>query len=79
MIKVKNIILLLLFSFVISQKVLIPMDEEQNDHLKAYGIAFLSLKNNNTVNWLLNYRGGSFLLDLNNNMLIILNTNFLIK
>jgi len=68
MIKVKNIILLLLFSFVLTQKVLIPMDEEQNDHLKAYGIAFLSLKNNNTVNWLLNYRGGSFLLDLNNNI-----------
>jgi len=64
MIKIKNIIFIFLFSFIFTQKVLIPMDSEQNDHLKAYGIAFLSLKNNNTVNWLLNYRGGSFLLDL---------------
>ena len=64
MIQFKKIIFILIFSIIIPQKVLIPMDEEQNDHLKAYGIAFLSLKNNNAVNWLLNYRGGSFLLDL---------------
>lgn len=37
------------------------MDESQTDHLKAYGIAFYCLKNNVTVEWLLNYRGGSFL------------------
>lgn len=39
------------------------MDEEQNDHLKAYGIAFWVLERDITVDWLLNYRGGSFLID----------------
>ena len=39
------------------------MDLTQNDHLKSYGIAFFALKNNINVEWLLNYRGGSFLLD----------------
>ncbi|RZA04127.1 MAG: asparagine synthetase B [Sphingobacteriaceae bacterium] len=41
--------------------ILIPMDEEQKDHLKSYGIAFWVLKGEKEVNWLLNYRGGSFL------------------
>ena len=39
------------------------MDEEQTDHLKAYGIAFWSLENNDPLNWLLNFKGGSFLLE----------------
>jgi len=39
------------------------MDEDsQKDHLKAYGIAFWTLENDQTVDWLLNYRGGSFLI-----------------
>lgn len=41
---------------------LIPMDETQTDHLKAYGVVFNSLKNGVTSYWLLNYRGGSFAL-----------------
>ena len=49
-----------------SQKLLIPMDQLQTDHLKAYGVAFLTLKNGEEVDWLLNYRGGSFMLDYNN-------------
>ena len=64
----KKMIFLFLFNIFLPQKILIPMGDEQNDHLKAYGIAFLALKNNNTVNWLLNYKGGSFLLDLNKNL-----------
>lgn len=40
---------------------LIPMDNVQKNHLKAYGVAFWILKNNVDVNWLLNYRGGSFM------------------
>ena len=40
--------------------VLIPMDPAQKDHLKAYGVAFWIIKNGGTVDWLLNYRGGSF-------------------
>lgn len=41
-------------------QVLIPMDLAQANHLKAYGIAYWVLKQNVTVDWLLNYRGGSF-------------------
>ncbi len=43
------------------ERVLIPMDASQNDHLKAYGIIFNHLLENETGQWLLNYRGGSFL------------------
>ena len=42
--------------------ILIPMDEVQKDHLKSYGIAFWVLKSEKEVDWLLNYRGGSFLM-----------------
>jgi hypothetical protein len=45
------------------EKVLIPMDLTQTDHLKAYGIAYWALTRGLAVDWLLNYRGGSFLLD----------------
>lgn len=38
----------------------IPMDNTQRDHLKAYGIAYLSLTKNIEIDWCLNYRGGSF-------------------
>ena len=44
-------------------KVLIPMDLTQTDHLKAYGIAYWALARGVEVDWLLNYRGGSFLMD----------------
>ena len=44
-------------------KVLIPMDVTQSDHLKAYGIAFWALQEGHPVEWLLNYRGGAFLMD----------------
>ncbi len=42
---------------------LLPMDEQQTNHLKAYGVTFRSLKRGGRAEWLLNYRGGSFLLD----------------
>jgi len=48
-----------------SQKLLIPMDQLQTDHLKAYGVAFWTLKKGEEVDWLLNYRGGSFMLNYN--------------
>ena len=44
-------------------KVLIYMDLQQTDHLKAYGIAYWALTKGIDVDWLLNYRGGSFMLD----------------
>src|SRR5210317_382454 len=54
----------LLFSLQISASyILIPMDaESQKEHLKAYGITYWTLENQQKVKWLLNYRGGSFLL-----------------
>ena len=44
---------------------LIPMDETQTNHLKAYGIAFLALEKGVEVDWLLNYKGGSFAIKSN--------------
>jgi hypothetical protein len=41
---------------------LIPMDDAQSDHLKAYGVAYRVIQAGVKVEWLLNYRGGSFLL-----------------
>tara|TARA_Y100001947_G_C10330911_1_gene300717 strand:+ start:36 stop:1271 length:1236 start_codon:yes stop_codon:yes gene_type:complete len=51
------------FSFLSGNKILIPMDLAQKDHLKAYGIAYWILTQDINVEWLLNYRGGSFMLD----------------
>jgi hypothetical protein len=47
----------------LATKLLIPMDNSQKDHLKAYGIAFWTLQRDVPIEWLLNYRGGSFLID----------------
>ncbi|MDP8220361.1 MAG: asparagine synthetase B [Candidatus Stygibacter frigidus] len=56
------IITLLIFTFFSSYgSILIPMDNSQSNHLKAYGIAFAALKEDIAVKWLLNYRGGSWL------------------
>jgi hypothetical protein len=46
-----------------TSRVLIPMDLDQTDHLKAYGVTFWALKKGMQVDWLLNYRGGSFMAD----------------
>jgi len=46
------------------QKLLIPMDvNTQTDHLRAYGIAYRHLLGGKELDWLLNYRGGSFMFD----------------
>ena len=42
--------------------ILIPMDQHQQNHLKAYGLAFHALNKGEYIDWLLNYRGGSFLI-----------------
>ncbi len=44
---------------------LIPMDKSQKDHLKAYGIAYWVVTHEIEVSWLLNYRGGSFMMKYN--------------
>ena len=58
--KLSLILLLLLSGYARASYILIPMDLAQKEHLKAYGIAYWILKNGGTVDWLLNYRGGSF-------------------
>ena len=45
-----------------ANKILVPMDESQTNHLKAYGIAYWVLSQDEPIDWMLNYRGGSFLL-----------------
>jgi len=46
----------------LAQQVLVPMDLTQTNHLKAYGLAYFALTKGIQVDWLLNYRGGSFLM-----------------
>ncbi len=60
-------LLLILFSGMLSLWVqgaylLIPMDASQKNHLKSYGVAYWVLNREVEVKWLLNYRGGSFLM-----------------
>lgn len=63
----KRILFFLFFTFAFSvslfsqAKLLIPMEPWQTNHLKAYGIAYRHLLNNKELDWLLNYKGGSFL------------------
>lgn len=52
-----------------ADKMLIPMDFNQADHLKAYGVAYHALEKGRSVEWLLNYRGGSFLLPADKDIL----------
>ncbi|WP_317899106.1 asparagine synthetase B [Aurantibacillus circumpalustris] len=60
-------ILFLFFFFFFAIKsfgsyLLIPMDDAQKNHLKAYGLAYWALKGELEIHWLLNYRGGSFMI-----------------
>lgn len=60
----KIIFLLLLVMLMVNARaayILIPMDQTQKNHLKAYGIAYWILKQDVEVSWLLNYRGGAFM------------------
>jgi hypothetical protein len=62
----KKLLFLILFVSLgfksMASSILVVMDEEQKNHLKAYGIAFWALQKGIAVDWLLNYRGGSFLM-----------------
>lgn len=65
--KTKKIIFILFILFVnlkaFASYILIPMDAEgQKNHLKAYGITYWTLNKQLKVKWLINYKGGSFLL-----------------
>jgi hypothetical protein len=64
---ITRICIVLVITFISTAKIfaaflLIPMDETQTNHLKAYGIAFWVLKQDIQISWLLNYRGGSYLM-----------------
>jgi hypothetical protein len=52
--------LLFVFAALRADKLLIPMDLSQTDHLRAYGIAYRAISKGLDVEWLLNFRGGSF-------------------
>ena len=62
-------VLVSIFIFVgqlaLANRILIPMDDVQKNHLKSYGIAYWVLDKNLQIDWLLNYRGGSFSLPYN--------------
>jgi hypothetical protein len=49
---------------------LVPMDLSQTNHLRAYGLAFHALQAGHTVQWLLNHRGGSFLMPLDGKLVL---------
>ena len=55
-----SLLLLLTLAPARASYLLIPMDDSQTDHLKAYGITYWVLENGGKADWLLNYRGGSF-------------------
>jgi hypothetical protein len=59
------LLIFIVFSLVRADYLLIPMDLKQTDHLKAYGIAYWILAKDTNVEWLLNFRGGSFLVPQN--------------
>ena len=60
----RTILIFIFFSqFGFPQKILIPMDQSQKNHLKAYGAAFWTLEQEINVEWILNYRGGAFMID----------------
>jgi hypothetical protein len=52
---------ILAFQVSAANSIFIPMDGKQANHLKAYGIAYWILRSETEVDWLLNYRGGSFM------------------
>lgn len=54
-------LMLLFIKLSFASAILVPMDDKQSNHLKAYGVSFWVLENGVTMEWLLNYRGGSFL------------------
>ena len=67
--KLKYILGILVFTFMVKSttaiQILVPMDDKQKQHLKAYGIAYWLLAQGEEIEWLLNYRGGSFLFNYN--------------
>jgi hypothetical protein len=61
----KHLLILIIFIFSFGKanasQILIPMDDSQTNHLKAYGVAFWMLEHDIVIEWLLNFKGGSFM------------------
>lgn len=68
--KISFLICLLLVSNsgLLANKILIQMDLSQTNHLKGYGIVYWSLEKGGLWDWLLNYRGGSFMTDFSDDV-----------
>jgi hypothetical protein len=64
------IITIVLFSTFLAKAnhILIVMDDTQKNHLKSYGIAYYALEKDIEVSWLLNYMGGSFMMNYNDSV-----------
>jgi hypothetical protein len=63
---VRRILLLLMLTLpqvALADRLLVPMDISQTDHLRAYGLAVWVLERGSPVEWLLNYRAGSFMME----------------
>ncbi|UII23939.1 asparagine synthetase B [Fulvivirga ligni] len=56
-----TLVIFFIASHTYASYIFIPMDEQQANHLKAYGIAYWVLENEIEVDWMLNYKGGSFM------------------
>ncbi|WP_018126783.1 hypothetical protein [Balneola vulgaris] len=65
------IVFVILFNCTVfaQQQILIPMDASQSNHLKAYGVVFNQITDGYPVKWLLNYRGGSFMATVDNDII----------
>jgi uncharacterized protein YueI len=59
--KIFFILFILLSCSSFASRILVPMDENQKNHLKAYGVAFWILQKDIEVDWLLNFKAGSFM------------------
>src|SRR5690606_29448518 len=62
---IRSVIFITLLSLGVTARansILVPMDEKQTNHLKAYGVTYWILRSEMEVDWLLNYRGGSFMM-----------------
>ena len=67
---IKSLFISIIISVLIfpQSKIFIFMDLNQTDHLKAYGVTFHAISKGLKADWLLNYRGGSFLIDYTDNV-----------
>jgi hypothetical protein len=55
-------------NLIAQDKIFIPMDFTQSEHLKAYGITFRSLEKSYKADWLLNFKGGAFMIDFSDDV-----------